>query len=73
MRFITLDANNKVIGIRNGRQTVEGEIQSDTGEIGQILQPDGTFVDSESIPQETQLDRIENTLDYLFLKQEGII
>jgi len=51
-RFIILDENNKVIGIRFGKQIVEGEIQSNTGELGQIMQPDGTFVDPEPEPVE---------------------
>jgi len=44
-RYIKLDSNNKVIAVRYGPSIVEGEIQSDTGEIGQIMQPDGTFID----------------------------
>ena len=46
MRFITLSSENKVLSIRNGISIVEGEIQSDIGELGQILQPDGTFIDA---------------------------
>lgn len=52
MRFITLDENNKVTGIRLGASIVQGEIQSDTGEIGQIMQPDGTFITPEPMPVE---------------------
>lgn len=51
-RFITLDSNNKVIGIRNGLSIVEGEIESDVGEIGQIMQGDGTFITPDPIPTE---------------------
>lgn len=43
-RFILLDENNKVIAIRYGPEIVEGEIESETGEIGQIRQEDGTFI-----------------------------
>ena len=74
MRFIRLDENNRVISVRIGAEIVEGEIQSDIGECGQIMQADGTFVTPEPPkPQETQLDRIETTLDLLLLRQEGII
>lgn len=76
MRFITLNENNKIVAERHGPSIVVGEIQSDIGELGQIMQPDGTFIDDvivPSEPQETQFDRIENTLDILLLKQEGII
>ena len=43
-RYITLNAENKVIGIRWGKSIVEGEIQSETGELGQIYNK-GNFVD----------------------------
>lgn len=45
MRFIILDGENRIIRTRNGSSIVDGEIQSDTGELGQIMQPDGTFID----------------------------
>ena len=48
MRFITLK-NNKVVAIRQGQSMVEGEIQSDIGELGQIL-VDGVFVDAPVEP-----------------------
>lgn len=52
MRFIKLNENNKIISIREGPSIVEGEIQSDTGELGQIMQPDGTFIDDPTpVPQ----------------------
>lgn len=50
MRFIKLDENNKVTGTREGPSIVEGEIESATGEAGQIMQPDGTFVTPEPEP-----------------------
>lgn len=52
MRFIILDAENKVIAERHGSTIVSGEIQSDTGEIGQIKQEDGTFITPEPTPIE---------------------
>ena len=55
MRFITLDSNNVVIRYRLAETIVDGEIQSDIGEIGQIRQSDGTFTD----PVKT-LDKVKN-------------
>lgn len=52
MRFIRLNEDNKVIAIREGRSIVDGEIESDTGELGQIMQPDGTFITPEPEPIE---------------------
>lgn len=43
-RYITL-SNNKIVGIRYGSAIVSGEIESETGELGQILQGDGTFIE----------------------------
>ena len=48
-RYIRLDDNNIVRGTRQGDSIVEGEIQSDIGEIGQIMQPDGTFITPDPI------------------------
>lgn len=44
MRFITLDTNKRIISIREGQSLVEGEIQSDSGELGQIMKDDGSFI-----------------------------
>ena len=68
------------------KQVLEGyvpqinEIQSDIGEIGQILQADGTFVTPEPpeppapVPTiEERLSNIEDTQDLILLKIEGVI
>jgi len=52
MRFITLK-NNKVIATRQGKSIVKGEIQSDIGKLGQVMNKDGTF--SDYIPTEEEL------------------
>ena len=44
-RFITLDTNKKIIGIRNATSIVEGEIESEIGEEGQIMLEDESFID----------------------------
>lgn len=69
-RYITLDADNKVISIRFGQFIVEGEIQSDSGELGQIMQADGTFATppvDPVIPQKTLEEQIAE------LKQDNLI
>lgn len=59
IRYIRLDDNGKVIGIRHGAAIVPSEIQSDTGELGQIMQPDGTFIDDPNPPpiEKTELEK----------------
>lgn len=76
MRFITLDENNKVKRIREADEIVDGEIQSDTGELGQIMQPDGTFITPEPesvepVPtlEEMQMQTLLNT-EYLVIISE---
>jgi hypothetical protein len=72
MRFICLDENNKVVSIRFGDEIVEGEIQSDTGELGQIMQPDGTFITPEPEPVEP-VPTLEDKINYIYYKQMGVI
>ena len=78
-RFITLDDNNKVIIIREGNVQGVNEIESDTGEMGQILQSDGTFITPEpeviepTPTVEDRLANIEDTQDLILLKLEGVI
>ena len=78
MRFITLDENNIITSIRIGKEIVEGEIQSDIGEIGQIMQPDGTFIDApvEHIePQATIEEQIfaENQYQTALLEMQQML
>lgn len=42
-RFITIDSENIVVGIRFADEIAEGEIESGIGELGQIMNDDGTF------------------------------
>lgn len=73
MRLIKLDDSNKVIAVRTGAKTIhEGEIESEQGEFGQIMLPDGTFVTPEpesSTPEPT----IEDKINYLYYKEMGVI
>ena len=49
-RYIMINEENRVTGIRTGESAVVGEIESNTGQYGQIMQPDGTFITPEPIP-----------------------
>lgn len=76
MRFIKLDANNVVVGVRTGKKPVGGEIESEYGEIDQIMQEDGTFIDPEPIPieliptlEDMQMQTLLNT-EYLVIMSE---
>lgn len=73
MRFIKLD-NNKVISIREGVSIVEGEIQSDLGELGQIMQANGSFINDPTpiIPQPVQPTNKEIN-DNLMVIMNGIV
>lgn len=44
-RFITLDSEKNIVGIRFAEKIVENEIESEIGELGQIMNEDGTFSD----------------------------
>lgn len=53
-RFIRLDEKNQVISVRFGSSILDGEIESEYGVNGQIMQEDGTFKDPVPVPVETQ-------------------
>lgn len=75
-RYIRLDEDNKIIAVRYGKEIVEGEIQSDIGELGQIMQPDGTFIDADPEPPIEEENPVLERLDLLIqmqLEKEGII
>jgi len=48
-RYITI-RDNTVIGVRIGSVIVTGEIENNVATIGDVLQPDGTFITPEPIP-----------------------
>lgn len=72
-RYIKLDKNNKVISIRFGPSIVEGEIESETGALGQIMQPDGTFIDDPTPQPEPPINELEAKINYIYLKMKGLI
>ena len=43
-RYIILDNKNNIISIRSGKNKLEDEIQSSTGELGEIMQENGNFI-----------------------------
>lgn len=49
-RYIKLDANNKVIEVRESDSPRDGDIESNLGENGQIMQEDGTFITPPTEP-----------------------
>jgi hypothetical protein len=65
MRLIKLDENNKIVQINEGSgvKMIEGFLESDTGEFGQIMLHDGTFIDdvvgNAFALKQTQLEQIE--------------
>ncbi|WEG18479.1 hypothetical protein PQ478_08350 [Alkalihalophilus pseudofirmus] len=62
MRLIKMNSKNEVISLRYGSSIVGGEIESETGEIGQIRLGDGTFINPEPKTvkyQETLEEKIE--------------
>lgn len=71
-RFIKLDENNVVIGIRYGKSPVDGEIQSEAGEIGQIMREDGTFITPEPEPIES-VPSLETIQMQTFLNTEYLV
>lgn len=74
MRFVKLDENNIVVGIRNGKDLVDGEIQSDIGKLEQIMKEDGTFIDIDApIEEVTPQPTLEDKVNYLYYKSMGVI
>lgn len=57
MRVITLDNNKKVIGYKlvgNDCALNENDIISELGDVGQIMQEDGSFITPDPTPIELQ-------------------
>lgn len=71
-RFIAIDKDQVVISVRYGQNELTNEIESELGEVGQIMQPDGTFIDPEPAPVEPQTS-LEDKINYIYYKQMGVI
>lgn len=67
MRVITLNSDQKIIGVKNVLDNYtlqDNEMISDFGELGQIRQADGTFAD-DTTPQPIQCKVATNSLDII--------
>jgi len=70
MRIIALNENNRIMEVKSvlvGYTLQNGEIESELGELGQIMQSDGSFVDDTTPivpqpPQPTLQELAENQL-----------
>jgi hypothetical protein len=67
MRFIRLDSNNRIVTVREGLEIVDGEIQSNIGECGDIKQLDGSFITPppppiKPNPMEVELKKLKRTI-----------
>lgn len=74
MRVITVIDNvvTSVKGVLDGYVLEANELESANGETGQIMQPDGTFIDSQ--PTQITLEpTIEDKINYIYYKQMGVI
>lgn len=72
MRIIRLNEYNRVVSFRYGKSIKQGEIHSDVGELGQIMQEDGTFITPEPTPTEPQ-PTLEDKINYIYYKEMGLI
>lgn len=75
MRIITLNESKKIIGVKEVRDDYllqENEIESSVGEIGQIMQQDGTFITPEPTPVDPQ-PTLEDKINYIYYKEMGVI
>lgn len=78
-RYVRLDVDGRIISIRIGPSICDGEIETESGEMGDIIQPDGSFITPVPLPIEPilsiedRLTEIENTQDLILLKLNGVI
>ncbi|MFG3611007.1 hypothetical protein [Rummeliibacillus stabekisii] len=74
MRVIKI-INGVITDIKNvtdGYLLEEGEIESETGELGQLQMEDGTFIDPEPI-QITPEVTLEDKINFIYYKQMGVL
>jgi len=59
-RYIILNGSNRIIATRVGKAIVTGEIESETGELGQVLNEDGSFSDyTPTAEEQAEIDKQE--------------
>lgn len=77
-RYILVNENDLIIGVRFGKTPVEGEIESEQGEVGQRY-VDGDFVDVPVEPQppvetmEQKISRLEQLVQEQNLVQMEVL
>ena len=77
-RYIRIDEDGKVYSVRYGKAPVADEIENDEGEIGAIMQQDGTFTMPEPEPVtpgptfEEQVGQALERIDARLAKIEGV-
>lgn len=74
-RYITFNKDKIVTSIRWGNEIIEGEIQSDAGELGQKLNEDGSFKDlpKEDIQNENKGPSLEDKINFIYYKLQGVV
>lgn len=73
VRFVKLNQFNIVEEIREGAYAEMGEIESETGQIGQRMLEDGTFVDVPIEPIETTPTELELIQAQILLNTEMLL
>lgn len=78
--YAQLNENNVCIGVIQLKDEIISDKMIRIGELDSSLlskkYEEGNWVEipqAEPVKEQTQLDRVENTLDLLLLKQEGIL
>lgn len=76
MRYVTLNEDGVVISVRIGNNPVGDEMHSSSASIGQVMQPDGSFiypvsdpVEHQPTPEDMQMQTLLNT-EYLVIMSE---
>lgn len=75
-RFVSVNEENMVVSTRIGPEIAPGEIESDLGECGDLMQTDGSFVTPEPEPYIEPPNPLEErvaALETLVLELGGVI
>ena len=71
-RYISVNDEKVVTHVRYGDEKVEGEIESEQGELGQVMESDGSFTTPDEEPTEPQTT-LEDKINYIYYKLMGVI
>lgn len=75
MRIITLDENKTVMAIKivgDNYILQKDDIKTDLGELGQIQQNDGAFINPTPVIPTTE-PTLEDKINYIYYKNMGVI